>query len=162
MGANLAAVLAMFVIMPADVTTQLTVGGAFAIAILTVVFAFILRQQKLRKVQNEDGDEYAGPERRTRLAGNESTEYWRKFFSEEATRASMETTRTVVLPILKAMQTSINQTQVAIQSLAQSQAQISTILEILKDRDDQETIARAAAAAAAAATKQSMAKGAGI
>jgi hypothetical protein len=63
-----------------DILKQLALGGAFAVVILAVVFAFLLRERKLRyaaAAEKEHAGEYAGPERRgDRLAGDESTAAW--------------------------------------------------------------------------------------
>jgi hypothetical protein len=150
-------------------STQLTVGGLLTITLLGIIFTFIIRVMKMRWFMNGNGNskttidgEYRGPERRKMSAGAQTTEYWETFFSEASLKASERAVTRLVMPILTAMQVGINQTQVAVQSMAESnksiaetQKAIADILTILKERDDRRTaveIAEDAAGKVAAAT----------
>jgi hypothetical protein len=148
-------------------STQLTIGGLLTITILGLVFTFILRLTGRTKFLNGNSKttidgEYRGPERRKMSAGAQTTEYWETFFSEASLKASERAVTRLVMPILTAMQVGINQTQVAVQSMAESnksiaetQKAIADILTILKERDDRRTaveIAEDAAGKVAAAT----------
>jgi hypothetical protein len=148
-------------------STQLTIGGLLTITILGLVFTFILRLTGRTKFLNGNNKttidgEYRGPERRKMSAGAQTTEYWETFFSEASLKASERAVTRLVMPILSAMQLGINQTQIAVQSMAESnksiaetQKAIADILTILKERDDRRTaveIAEDAAGKVAAAT----------
>jgi hypothetical protein len=90
-------------------------------------------------------------------AGEQTRGFWESFIAEAALKGSERATSTLVMPILKAMQVSINQTQEAISRIADTQEDVAQTLAILKDRDDQKTVTEAATAAAAAASAAAIA-----
>jgi hypothetical protein len=90
-------------------------------------------------------------------AGEQTRAFWESFIAEAALKGSERATATMVMPILKAMQVSINQTHEAIGRIADTQEDVAQTLAILKDRADQKSVAEAAAAAAETATAKAVA-----